>query len=164
MPPAANPLRLQVIDRIYAVLGAITTGASYFYAPAQVTKKFVHWAEAIDFPVYMVFSDSQGSIELTGAAGSETEYSETFNLNIKGIISDPSDTVSVLEKCLRDIRKAINDDSISSSAGSLMQIPGVIQVEIVDGAETDNGYLSAEGKGFFEQRIKVTICGKYGEL
>jgi len=165
MPPAANPLRLQVRDRIITVLKAIVTGSDFFYTPAYVETRFVHWTEARGFPTYSVFPDSGGSLELAGAAGPESIYDEIYYLNAKIIVQDNVDAGAVLEKCLRDVRKAINDDSISASAGSLRNMSGVVEIRIEDGVETDNGYLSIDGGfAFAEQRIRVRISGKYGEL
>ena len=168
MPPSVNPLRQQVIDRIATKLGTITAGADYWYTPGQVTKKFVHWAEAqllsADHPVYSVCNDSGGDLHLSGAQGVNSEFDEVFYLNVKGIIAAVEDTSTVLARALRDVRKAIDDDWVTQTTGALGTLDGVQRVEIVDGAETDNGYLSVENKGFFEQRIKVTLCGKYQDL
>jgi len=159
MAPATNPKRLQVIDRIVTVLKAIVTGDNYFYTPYDVTKRFVHWAEAKGFPLYMVHSASGGTIVYAG----EQQYDESFYVSVKGIVQDQNDTISKLEKAIRDIRKAINDDSESTAAGSLGTL--CVQVRIDEPPETDNGYLQLEGGfGFFDQRIHIQITGEYGEL
>ena len=157
MAPATNPLRLQVIDRVVTVLKAIAEGTSYWYTPCEVVKRFVHWTEAKGFPTYMVFTDSGGKLE----AGTPNFFSEEFNVNVKGIVKDHVDTVTKVERCLRDIRKAINDDTRpSTGAGSLGALGALVFIE--EGATTDNGYLSLEGFGFFEQRIRIVISGDFG--
>lgn len=158
MPPA-NPRRLQVLDRIVAVLQTITAGDDYFFTPGEVVRRFVHWSEAKVFPTYMVFAASGGKVELSGAPDL---YDEDVMVSVKGIVRHPEDTVSLIEKALRDVRRAINEDAKSGAAGSL----GVLAVEtrIEEGPETDDGYLSIEGFGFFDQRIRVRIAGDYGEL
>jgi len=153
-----DPISLKVLNRIVTVLRAITAGANYFYTPYQVSKRFVHWGEADGFPVYMVFRDSGGRIETSGT----DLYDEDMTITIKGIIQDEEDTVTKMERAIRDVRKAINDDAKSGAAGSL----GVLAVEtrIEEAPETDNGYLSLEGYGYFDQKIRVKTCGDYDEL
>lgn len=161
MAPATDPLTQQAIERIVTVLAAITTGASYFYTPAAVIKRFVHWREASfgpDNPLYMVFRDSGGGI---GYIGHEL-YCEDWNINVKGYVQDNNDTVTKLERAIRDIRKAINDDSKSEAAGSLGALAAAVTIE--EPPETDNGYLSLEGFGFFDQRIRIRTDGDFGEL
>jgi hypothetical protein len=159
MPPAI-PLRLQAINRIVAVLQAITAGATYFYTPGTVAKRLIHLDECKAFPTYMVFTASGGKVELTGAAGDDSEYTEDFYVSVKGIVKDSVDTVTRLENSIADVRKAIDADSRSAAAGSL----GVLAVEtrIEESPETDDGYLSLEGFGFFDQKIRVSIAGVMG--
>lgn len=160
MPPV-DPLSLKVIDRVVVVLKAITAGSDFFFTPYDVIKKFVHWEEAnvkAGKPLYMVFRDSGGMIEFAGT----DLYDEHFYLNVKGYVKDNSDTVTPLERAIRDIRKAINDDSKSAAAGSLGALG--IQTIFEEPPETDNGYLSVEGFGFFDQRVKIITSGDFGEL
>jgi hypothetical protein len=156
----AVPLRLQVIDRIVAVLQAITTGATYFYTPGAVVKRFVHWTECKAFPTYMVFTGSGGTVELSGAAGDDSEYTEDFFVSVKGIVKDSVDTVTRLENAIADIRKAIDADSRSGAAGTLGAL--AVETRIETSPETDDGYLSLEGMGFFDQKIRISIAGVIG--
>jgi hypothetical protein len=156
----ATPLRLQVINRIVAVLQGISTGATYFYTPGAVIKRFVHWAEVKSFPTYMVFTGSGGTVELSGAAGDASEYTEDFFISIKGWVKDSEDTVTRLENCIADIRKAIDADSRSGAAGSLGAL--AVETRIEESPETDDGYLSLEGFGFFDQKIRISIAGVMG--
>ena len=161
MAPGTNPLTQQIIERIITVLEAITTGDDFFYTPAAVAKRFVHWREAsftADKPYYMVFRDSGGVINYIG----ENLYCEDYFINIKGYIKDNNDTVTRLERAIRDIKKAINDDSASETAGTLGALAAAVTIE--EPPETDNGYLSLEGIGFFDQRIRIRIDGDFGEL
>lgn len=156
-----NPLTQQIIERVITVLAAITAGSNYFYTPIDVIKRYVHWREAkftATQPLYMVFRDSGGVIENIGA----DLYCEDYFINIKGYVQDPSDTVTKLERAIRDIKKAINDDSKLETAGSLGALSAAVTIE--EPPETDNGYLSLEGIGFFDQRIRVRIDGDFGEL
>ncbi len=161
MAPGTNPLTQQIIERIVTVLAAITTGDDFFYTPAAVAKRFVHWREAsfsADKPYYMVFRDSGGVITQIG----ENLYCEDYFINIKGYVKDNNDTVTRLERAIRDIKKAINDDSASEVAGTLGALAAAVTIE--EPPETDNGYLSLEGIGFFDQRIRIRIDGDFGEL
>lgn len=156
-----NPLTQQVIDRIVEVLALITAGVDYFYTPASISKRFVHWREARftpDKPLYMVFRDSGGEINYIG----ENLYCEDWVVNVKGYVQDKTDTVTKMERAIRDIKKAINDDSKSGAAGSLGVITAAVTIE--EPPSTDNGYLSLEGMGFFDQRIRIRTDGEFGEL
>lgn len=156
-----NPLTQQIIERVVTVLAAITTGSNYFYTPADVIKRYVHWREAglsPDNPLYMVFRDSGGVITYIG----ENNYCADYFINVKGYVQDNSDTVTKLERAIRDVCKAINDDSKGESAGTLGALAAAVTIE--EPPETDNGYLSLEGIGFFDQRIRVRIDGEFGEL
>ena len=154
------PLRLQAINRIVTVLQAIAAGGTYFYTPGAVVKRFVHWGECKSFPTYMVFTASGGKVELSGAAGDDSEYTEDFYVSVKGIVKDSIDTVTRLENCIADIRKAIDADSRSGVAGSLGAL--AVETRIEESPETDDGYLSLEGFGFFDQKIRVSIAGVMG--
>ena len=156
-----DPMSLKIIDRIVTILQAIIAGDSYFFTPYDVAKKFVHWEEAkvkANRPQYMIFRDSGGRTEFAGT----NLYDEHWFINVKGYVKHNSDTVTPLEKAIRDIQKAINDDSKSDAAGSLGQLG--IQVIFEEPPSTDNGYLSSQGFGFFEQRVKVISTGDFGEL
>ncbi len=156
-----NPLTQQIIERVIAVLEAITTGDNFFYTPYAVIKRYVHWREAkftATQPLYMVFRDSGGVITYIG----ENNYEADYFINIKGYVQDPEDTVTKLERAIRDICKAINDDSKGEDAGSLGALSAAVTIE--EPPETDNGYLSLEGFGFFDQRIRIRIDGELGEL
>jgi len=159
--PTALSLRLQVINRIETVLKAITTGATFWVTPYQVTKRLILLEQAQGFPVYMVFSGAGGSggIEHSGASD---EYDETFRVIVKGIVQDNSDTVTALEKSIQDIRLAINTDSTSGVAGTLGTL--AIQTLMYGQVETDEGLLSDEGFAYFEQPVDITIAGRFGEL
>jgi len=159
MGAPTNPLRLKTIDRVVAVLAAIVAGDDYFFTPFEVAKRFKHWNECRGFPTYMVFTDSGGNVDLSGAPDI---YDEDFYINVKGYVQDNVDTVTKLEQAIRDVRKAINEDSKSMAAGSLGAI--AVEIRIEKSPDTDNGYLSLEGFGFFDQQIRVKISGGYGEL
>lgn len=161
MAPGTDPLTQQIIERVITVLAAITTGPSFFYTPTDVIKRYVHWREAnftADKPLYMVFRDSGGTITQIG----ENLYCADYYINVKGYVTHPSDTVTRLERAIRDICKAINDDSASEAAGSLGDLGAAVTIE--EPPETDNGYLSLVGIGFFDQRIRIRIDGDFGEL
>jgi len=156
-----NPLTQQIIERVITVLEAITAGDNFFYTPYAVIKRYVHWREAkltATKPLYMVFRDSGGVITYIG----ENNYCADYFINIKGYVQDPSDTVTKLERAIRDVCKAINDDSKGESAGALGALTAAVTIE--EPPETDNGYLSLEGFGFFDQRIRIRIDGEFGEL
>ena len=63
---------------------------------------------------------------------------------------------------MRDIRKAIKADFLSDGAGSLGTI--CVHVDIDEPPDTDDGYLSLQGFGFFDQRIRIEISGDMEDL
>lgn len=156
--PSSNPMRLQVLDRIQTVLAAIVAGSNYWYTPYGVGKKFVHWMEPNGYPYYMVFAGSGGPVE----SESGNRFQETFHVTVKGYVQSNTDTVTVMEKALRDIRKAIMADAAGPVAGSLGALGALAFIK--ESAKTDDGYLSAEGFGFFDQDIEITIIGDWATL
>ena len=161
MARPADPRRLVVIDRIYEVLKLIRAGSTYNYSPALVKKRLVHWSEIRSFPAYFVHTASGGHLDLSG----HNLFEETFYITVKGYVSDKHDTVTKLERAVRDVRLAIDTDSKDrSTSGALGTLGWIFQIRIDDPPTTDNGYLSLEGIGFFDQRIRAHISGNFGEL
>jgi len=154
-----NPLRLQVQDRIAVVLLSIVAGNDYFYTPHKVLRRFILPIEATGFPTYSVHPDSGGTIDLSGAPDL---YDEVFYVSVKGYVQDTLNPGAKLEKSIRDVRKAINEDSKSGTVGSLGNL--CVQVTFEKSPETDDGYLSLEGFGYFDQQVRVQIAGDFGEL
>ncbi len=155
--PAAH-LKTQVLDRIVTVLESIRAGSVYFYTPYVVEKRFIHWREAKGFPTYMVHLDSGGNIDNL----MDLQHDVTFYISIKGIVQSDADTPTKLMNCITDIRTAIEIDSSGGVAGSLSAL--CVLTAFDDEAETDNGYLSIEGFGFFDQRVIVRIIGDWGTI
>jgi hypothetical protein len=154
-----DPKRLQVVDRIVEVLKNVGAGASYFYTARDVTKRLVHWREVTEFPTYSVFIDSGGTLK----DGLGRWKSSEFHVNVKGIVDDEGEgSVAKVIRCIRDVRYAIETDMRSTATGSLGNLCAALFIE--EEAETDNGYLSIEGRGFFDQRIKVVIAGTIDTL
>ena len=156
-----NPLSQQCIDRIVVVLAAITAGDNFFYTPFDVIKEYMIWREAkltADKPLYMVARASGGVITQIG----EHLYEMEFYVSVQGYVQDPSDAVTRLCRAIRDIQKAINDDSKSEVAGTLGELSAAVTME--ESPETDNGYFSPEDVGWFDQRIRIRIDGDFGEL
>ena len=156
-----DPRRLVIVDRIVEALSLIRSGDDYFYTPHKVQKRFVHWAEVKGFPLYMVHTATGGHLDLSG----HNLFEETFYISVKGYISDKQDTVTKLERAIRDVRYCIDQDSKDRlTSGALGTLGWIFQIRIDDPPETDNGYLSLEGIGFFDQRIRAHISGNFGEL
>lgn len=161
MPSPTNPKRLRVLDRIITVLGAITAGANYFYTPARVARRVMDYDECDVFPCLMVTAGEGGQpIEYAG----EQQYDETFNISIKGFVRDDADPNSVMEKVVRDIRYAINQDTLNGASGALGD--GVLCVYCIfrQSPETDNGFLSQIGLAYFDQQVEVRVSGDWGEI
>lgn len=158
-----DPKSLQVIDRFIVVLQAIVGGGpGYFYTPGEVMKGFRHYETATKFPCYMVALE--GSTDRPVSVG-DNHYHQTLAVSVKGWVDlEKGEAVSKLMRCIRDVQKAINEDTKSGAgAGSL----GVIAPQCnVDTVEADSGFLSIEGRGYgyFDQRFIVVTEGEWGEL
>jgi hypothetical protein len=155
--PSADPKRLQVIDRIVEVLKGITAGADYFYTPVDVRKGFV--ISPSGYPTYVVRSEAGGEIEMH----SDSQWRESFYVAIHGAVQEIGDAVTPLERALRDVRKAIEQDfQPAAGAGSLITLATSIVFDTPP--EIDYG---PEGQGplaFFSQRVRITIDGEFGEI
>jgi len=152
-----DPIRLQVIDRIVTVLRDIQEGDNYFHSPRQVEKGFV--AEPQGYPIYMVRSESGGDIEMHGDA----QFAETFYVSINGRMQEIGDVVSPMERCLRDVRKAIDADfRAGGAADSLIGLATTVQFDTPPDITYD---VDATGPfAEFSQRVRITIFGEFGEL
>lgn len=154
----ADPKRLTVINRVFAVLKAIREGDSYFHAAASVEKRYTHFKEVTKGPAYSVHLDSGGKF----TAGSNGWWSLEFFINVKGVIVNETDPTSMICRAIRDVRYALDQDMASSTAGSFGALCDGLFFD--EEADSDNGYLSLEGKGQFEQRIRIVISGTIGTL
>jgi hypothetical protein len=153
----AEPLRLQVIDRVVDVLNGIREGEDYFYSPRQVGKGFI--SEPVAYPVYMVRSESGGDIEMH----TDAQFAETFYLSINGRVQEMGDVVTPLERAIRDVRKAIDADCRSGAgAGSLITLATAVVFDAPPEItyDADNVGPFAE----FSQRVRITISGEFGEI
>jgi hypothetical protein len=161
--PSANPLRLQIIDRVVTVLSAITAGTDYWHTPNQVIKRYVPPEETQCEITYMVMAGKgEGGIVLAGAAGDDTEYHEDVFISIMGTVRSDSDTASMVSKCIRDIRKAIDADSRSGVAGTLGAL--AVEARMEKAPITDNGWFEKMNYAQFEITLRVTTEGTYSEL
>jgi len=153
----ADPLRLRIIDRIVDVLRSIQQGDDYFYSPRQVAKGFV--AEPSGYPFYCIRSESGGEIEMH----SDSQWRETFFVSINGRVQDVGDVVTPLERCIRDVREAIDADMASGGgADSLI----TLATSVVFDAPPDITYDADNVGPFaeFSQRVRITIDGEFGEI
>ena len=160
MSQPSDPKRIVIRDRVITVLKAITKGSDYFYEPFEVTKRFIHWREAKGYPTYMVHSDSGGeNITL-----SNHQFDSTFYLSVKGVFNgDIDDPQIAVFRGHKDIRKAIDYDSHSGGAGSLLALGVLVKFE--EQPITDNGYASLEGPfSFFDQRIGFRLITDFSEF
>lgn len=157
----ANPLRLQIIDRIVEVLQAIKgdAGATYWYTPNEVVKRFADPEMASGFPYYMVAPDSSPQ----GPEPAEERLDwEHFAVSIKAWVDlEGDEPTSKLEKCLADVRKAVMDDCLNTAGASSLAALGVVS-SAIDVVETDGGILSIDGRAYFDQRFIFKIPLTWG--
>lgn len=152
MSTPLKPLRLQVADRIVAVLSAITVGEMYWKTPGMIVRRHIGEREAVAFPVYGVFfGQGKEPDEING------EYTEEFEIVVKGIVQSHEDLVEAMEHAIADIRRAIDQDARDgATAGAL----GTLTVFVRLGTSmTDEGENLSAGFGYFEQRFLVQVAG-----
>lgn len=152
-----DPKRLKIVDRLVTVLKTIVAGNNYFFTPYEIAKGFI--SSPTGFPVYMVLSETGGGMteEL------DQQWEETFYVSIRGVVQSTSDVVTPMERAIRDVRKAINDDfKPEAGAGSLITLASSIKI---DGPpDIDYGFEGTHFFGYFSQRIKIQIFGEIGEI
>lgn len=158
-----NPKRLRVADRFVTVLEDIRAGDDYFYTPTQVIRRELHEREAQNAspnPIYQVFTagGDDSSVEISGVPDG---YDEIFNILVVGTIHNYSDPVAAVEKCIRDVRKAINDDTKIGTSGALGDGSLTVQVRIKESPDIPTPVNDC---GLFIQVFRIQISGDFGEL
>lgn len=158
-----DPKRLQVLDRFVTVLRAIVAGDLYFFKPAEVVKgSILLGIEAKGYPTYMVNAGSPGE-DIEHFV--DQQFEETFYPEVEGIAYSDKDIVGMIEKCIRDVRVAIETDAASGQPGtlgatSLTKIKGPPDIEL--GAMANQPTSIVGGFGWFTQRFSVRIEGYPG--
>lgn len=164
MAPSVKPLRLQIIERIVAKLKTIAAGSTYWFTAGKVLQQVIHPMEVEADVTYCVTAgEGGGGITVEGAAGDATCYWEDFIVAIKGYIRTDGNPAEILEKAVHDVRTAIDEDSRDrATAGSLGNL--AIAVTLERSPETDNGYGSVVGMGWFDLQVRCRIEGTYAQL
>jgi len=155
-----TPKRLTIIDRIVTVLTAITVGTDYFVTPTLVTKRTLADTEIVTFPVYMVQDGAEAG---PPENYSNQNYCEVMTVSIKGVVDAPDgNSVDNVEKSIRDVRRAIMQDTLpAAGSGSL----GSLGVLVFMGAvRTDSGLYGLDGFGTFELEIQARFYGSWADL
>jgi len=153
--PSAEPKRLLIIERVVTVLKAMRQGEGYWYTAADVVKQVVHEREVLKFPFYMVeYESSPGSPK----SNINHQFTEDLAIIIKGACDgEAGDTTTKLERCIRDVRTAIDADTSSVAAGSLGALGAVVTIDALE-IEHDEKY------GYFNQRFIAHIRGDWRSL
>lgn len=148
--------RLQVLERVVDVLKTIQEGDDFWYSPRDVFMGYVR--EVKGYPAYSVRAamGEQPTIHL------DQQHEETFTVEIHGEVRAAGDIVTPREKCIQDVREAINDDfkpgGASTSLIGLASSMFIADLELEDGPEGDGFF------GYFVQRVRFQIYGEYGEI
>ncbi len=153
-----EPLIQKIRDRIITVLKAITAGDDYFYTPFKVEEKFISHEQLKGDPTYFVFI---GDAEPPEFAGVPDDYDQTFFVLVGGWVKDMSDPTKKAIRAMRDVTRAIDEDSKSASANTL----GTMAHQVIpDSWDTTKGNFSILGFEWFERRFKVLVSGTFDEL
>lgn len=152
--PSTNPKRLQVIDRIVTVLKTVAAGSTYWYIPFAVLKRSITLEELRGYPTYVVLPADGGTYEFL----QDQEFDEEFYVTVTGIVRDMADIDTYLEKCISDVRRAVNTDSINTASGSL----GTLANDVWIDSPPMFDYFGEIA--MFEQRFKIKISGTYTEI
>jgi len=153
--PSAEPKRLQIIERWVTVLKAMRQGDGYWYTASEVVKQIVHEREVTAFPFYMVeYESSPGPPKSNLNHG----FTEDLAVIVKGACDhEAGDTTTKLERCIRDVRTAIDADTSSGVAGSLGALGVIVTIDALE-IEHDEKY------GYFNQRFIAHIRGDWRSL
>jgi len=155
-----DPLRLQVLDRFETVLNSIEAGIDYFYTPHKVSQDPIPYEQAKYGPLYQAFmaEETTGEIVVSG----RENYDETFYVSVEGVVHSRSKLGAMMEKAIRDVRYAIDQDSKSGVAGSL----GVLGIQVRIDESPEVAYFSKNKDNFavFEQKFRAQITGDFGDL
>jgi hypothetical protein len=157
-----DPKTLQILDRVIEVLKDVTAGADYFYSiGGNVIKGIVGYDTLTSFPFDMVYLGPEHSAPEYQPDGLVIKFP---TIQVEGYVdaTGEEDTITRLIKHLRDVQKAVNEDTKSGAgAGSLGVIAVYARVGI---AETDDGMLAGDGRAAFKLSINCCVDGDWGEL
>ena len=147
MPPAAEPIREQIIAAIVTRLEGITAGSDFWYTPGEVSRDWKSYQEVLGFPFYGVIDGDESTQEQTNC-----EVTETFNVIIVGWLKDDNRRRAV-NRAIADLKVAIFSTVISASGHTL----GVTEVvrSLAPSTVTDEAALVAKPFGYFEFRLPV---------
>jgi hypothetical protein len=157
----ADPKSLQVVDRIVSVLKNVVAGADYFYTLGDnVIRGTQSFREITSFPYDLVYLASDSQEPEHQLDGTVIKY---LSIRVDGYVDGgvEDDSIAMLIKHLRDVERAINEDSKSTAVGSLGQIADYAHV---GQAITDEGMMAGDGLAGFSLSVLVAISGEWGEL
>lgn len=153
----SEPLRLTILKRFETILAAITAGDDFFYTPHLISKHPISRELSTWGPLFAVLTgDRTGPIDYT--VGHVTR-DETFYVDVRVVVHDDTDLTTKLERALTDIRKAIDEDAISSEVGSLGQL--TVQTLMDESALVEYHSEGEDSFVTFNQPWRVDITGTY---
>ena len=152
----ADPLRLQVMNRVKTVLQAIQSGSEYFYTPHEVILGRKNPEKLTGCPTYMIWPE-KGSVRSNEIGH---VHHETLPIIIWGKTKSNDDLLTTNERAVRDVRKAISEDMKLKTAGTLGAL--AYQMETKESPITDYDYEHKEA--YFLLRIEFTFSGDFGVL
>lgn len=146
MPPAAEPLREQLLAAVTARLAALTAGTTYWFTPAEATRDWKSWEETkaeAGKPGYGIIEGKEIQEDLTN-----TEVHVTHDVTVTGWIKEDQNRRTALNRAIADIVKAIYTDE---TWGLPVTAAWTNVVEIV----TDEAALQSQGFAYFELTARV---------
>ena len=127
----------------------------------NVIRGIVAYDTITDFPFDMAYLGSEHQAPEHQMDGTVMKFP---TIQVEGYVDarGEEDTITRLIKHLRDVQKAVNEDTKpGAGAESLGVLCDYARVGI---AETDDGMLAGEGKAGFKLSIDCCISGEWGEL
>jgi len=136
-----DPIDEQILAKIAARLAGITSGATYFYKPGEVSRDWKNWDEAKGFPFYGVIEG-----ELKRQEDTYTMVDVVLPVTIVGWVKSDADRRIVLNRSAADVIRAVYTDETWD---------GLALITKVLRRSTDEAFAIAKPHAYFEIALQV---------
>lgn len=139
-----DPIDEQILAKIATRLGAIVSGATYFYTPGEVARDWKNWDEVKRFPFYGVIEGARVRTEDT-----YTKVETTLTAHIVGWVNGDKMGVSrriAVNRAIADVIRAIYTDESWDGLVLITQVPEIA---------TDEAAVAANPYAYFEIKLSI---------